>query len=100
MSPAPNSRRNTSQRMMKMVTMGGGHPAGAEEYGEEARFQEEGLPPEAVEDLAHVHDREVEGPQEEPHQHGQPWRSEVGPPGELGGGQRPAQPGSQVEGPV
>ncbi len=75
-------------------------PRIAEEHGEEPHLQQQRLPAEGVPGLPHVHDGEVEQPQQGPHRHRGTQRHLVPGPGGQRGGQRRPGPRAAREEPV
>ena len=81
----------------------GRHAVRSEEHGEETGLEQERLPPEGVEGLAHVDDRQVQPPQRRPHEHRRPQRRCLREPCHDGGGQRDTGPrdgGGEAVGPA
>ncbi len=76
------------------------HPRVAEEDREEAHLQQQRLPAEGVPGLPHVHDRQVQQPQQRPYPHGRAQRNEVPRPRGQGRGHPGPRPGAAGEEPV
>src|SRR5206468_1663551 len=76
---------------------GWSHPRRTEERGEEPGLEQHRLPPERVEGLPDVDDREVERPEQEPRRDRQPDGSRLGEAEERGGREKDSDDGDRTK---